>query len=1003
MNEKVERKRLKVYLEPNSNATVPPVTQWRRKRRRARRFDDQRQQQSEAGGNDNVNVNRNNGRHFQEAGPTTSHSSLPEMQVDLQDQEPSVDSPTWSPPTDSSGDDTHAEIVAGNGRDPPQLTATQVDPSFSSGFIVDEDSISEAEQQQTVDLPPLSPSTDFAGDDDTDAEIVAGRDSPRFTRVRVDPRLESDPDEDEDQLQEAEQELRVGSPTWSPSTDSSGNDTDAEIGADREDQNRNGPDNRVNSSDDETEEEEEEEDDDGDHANFDETLNSPLFEGSDISKAEALLMVLSFVMRHCLSDAAVSHLFELLNVLIGKFIFKSTKSILRHIFCNNIFKLGFHFYCLSCFSFVRSFNSVSDENISCPQCNTACVVSDLSQSNFFVTANLASQVKSLFERADISPHLTYRDTRHKQHEANIEDIFDGEIYKRMRADGEILGNDCNFSYMFNSDGMPVFKSSKYSLWPIYIMINELPPKLRFDNLILAGVWFGKVEPKMEVFLEKFTTEANKLSEDGVYWKRGDELIHSKLFGLCCCADAPARSAMQNSIRFNGYSGCGLCYHPGKLVDRVVKYPVDVCDYSDRTDDEMLNDMMQSFQEKHTVRGVKGPSALINLLHFPICWGFPPDFMHCLLLGVARQLSELWFSSEAVNQFYIGSQRLMSIINGRMKAIKPPSVVVRAPRPVSERKYWKASEWYTWLIFYSVPCLKGILPTLYWEHLIILVEASYLLLQKSVSMSDIERSDMLMFHFVCRCQLLYGSSAMTFNVHSLTHLSKCVRLWGPLWTHSCFSFEAANWRIKRQLQGNRGVIMQVVKKFLTLQMLPLFIEHEYISPRVKAFTRKILNSKRKGIVGVHGVDILGSGCSRYCTAQERDALLAVGYMIDEDTSVLVYTRLRKNGMLFCTAGYRTGTMTRNNRLVAFADDKVGDLLSVFLLNDQCVMIVKWLVLEEEVAFADDEANSKLSHLKVCTGYGDVSAVHAEEAVGNCVSMNVDGVQYIGFFPNYVALN
>ena len=53
------------------------------------------------------------------------------------------------------------------------------------------------------------------------------------------------------------------------------------------------------------------------------------------------------------------------------------------------------------------------------------------------------------------------------------------------------------------------------------MINELPPKLRFNNLILAGVWFGNVEPKMEVFLEKFVVEANKLleEEEGVRWKR----------------------------------------------------------------------------------------------------------------------------------------------------------------------------------------------------------------------------------------------------------------------------------------------------------------------------------------------------------------------------------------------------------------------------------------------------------------------------------------------------
>lgn len=197
------------------------------------------------------------------------------------------------------------------------------------------------------------------------------------------------------------------------------------------------------------------------------------------------------------------------------------------------------------------------------------------------------------------------------------------------------------------------------------MINELPPHLRNKHLLLAGVWFGKSEPKMELFLEKFTCEANKLSTERFSWKQGDDVIHSRLYPMCCCADAPARSSMQNRIRFNGYSGCGLCYHPGKNVEGTVKYPVDVCDYTDRTDQDMHQDMTQAFNEQRSVRGMKGPSPLMNLSHFKICWGFPADYMHCLLLGVVRQLADLWFASPARSPFYIGSQRIISVINERL--------------------------------------------------------------------------------------------------------------------------------------------------------------------------------------------------------------------------------------------------------------------------------------------------------------------------------------------------
>ena len=50
----------------------------------------------------------------------------------------------------------------------------------------------------------------------------------------------------------------------------------------------------------------------------------------------------------------------------------------------------------------------------------------------------------------------------------------------------------NVSFSINTDGIPVFKSSKMALWPIFLMINELPFKQRKlpENMLQAGLWFG---------------------------------------------------------------------------------------------------------------------------------------------------------------------------------------------------------------------------------------------------------------------------------------------------------------------------------------------------------------------------------------------------------------------------------------------------------------------------------------------------------------------------------
>ena len=63
----------------------------------------------------------------------------------------------------------------------------------------------------------------------------------------------------------------------------------------------------------------------------------------------------------------------------------------------------------------------------------------------------------------------------------------------------------NISFTWNADGIPVFKSSKYNIWPLYFAINELPiHKHRCaDNLLLAGLWFGYQKPNMLTFLKPF--------------------------------------------------------------------------------------------------------------------------------------------------------------------------------------------------------------------------------------------------------------------------------------------------------------------------------------------------------------------------------------------------------------------------------------------------------------------------------------------------------------------
>ena len=58
------------------------------------------------------------------------------------------------------------------------------------------------------------------------------------------------------------------------------------------------------------------------------------------------------------------------------------------------------------------------------------------------------------------------------------DICGGVLYKEL-----VSSYSCKLRHFvtltFNTDGILVFKSSKYAFWPMYLTVNELPYKMRF--------------------------------------------------------------------------------------------------------------------------------------------------------------------------------------------------------------------------------------------------------------------------------------------------------------------------------------------------------------------------------------------------------------------------------------------------------------------------------------------------------------------------------------------
>ena len=412
-------------------------------------------------------------------------------------------------------------------------------------------------------------------------------------------------------------------------------------------------------------------------------------------------MCLKIAKRHALTWMSVLDIFEMLNCAFNTNLLPVTKYMIKNLLKINSDSVTYHTLCVKCNKHTDTIlNSV---------CTCGAKLDSSNVGTFFAQLDIKSQLESLFSNENVVKNIFYRFDREKQNEDALEDVYDGRIYKSYAEKYDLLGNKFNFSYIINTDGCQASDSSKISIWPIYIMLNELPPELRRNHMILAGLWVAKVEPIMNLYLKSFIDQANQLSSEGFKWCWNGEEKVSRLFPLGCCVDSPCRCAMLSMKKFNGLHGCTYCEHPTVAVNSVRKYPMIVPPPLQRTDTSIKEKMLLAHSSNSKdITGDKGPSYLMNLKHFDLVDGMILDFMHACLLGVTELYTEIILTN-AKEEYYVGSPNKLQIIDQRLLSIRPPKCIAKVSRSIKERANWTASEWLTWLMVYSLICLDGVLP------------------------------------------------------------------------------------------------------------------------------------------------------------------------------------------------------------------------------------------------------------------------------------------------------
>lgn len=190
----------------------------------------------------------------------------------------------------------------------------------------------------------------------------------------------------------------------------------------------------------------------------------------------------------------------------------------------------------------------------------------MNETNFFVILPIKGQiVESVRKNWD---QISKFDTSGDPHAYN--DAHDGEILRNIL--NYYKDSDINvLSLCLNVDGANKFKSNSFSIWPIQLMQNFLPPHIRFlpENIILNGLFYHNNKDDSELsfheYMRPLVDELIELNKDLVKMEIDGVQYNFMPIVTHCAVDLPAKSKIQETKQFCGYYACTYCKIPGKKV------------------------------------------------------------------------------------------------------------------------------------------------------------------------------------------------------------------------------------------------------------------------------------------------------------------------------------------------------------------------------------------------------------------------------------------------------
>lgn len=646
--------------------------------------------------------------------------------------------------------------------------------------------------------------------------------------------------------------------------------------------------------------------------------NRPLYPGSRITLKQSIVSILTFAVITSLTRDQFGHLLDLIN-LHTPYDIKEFKTLYKFRQClgNSELPIDRIHYCNNCNAILDS----ASEKCRKPGCAN-------SKNSFFIRIPFLTQLKNMYSRPGFRDLLRYRYKRKKQHEENIEGLYDAMAYKELCLPGEFLSDPNNISLSWNTDGVSPFKSAgNKEIWPIYLFINELPPHVRYlpENVILAAIWYGEGKPNFNMFVGSLYDEFCALNK-GYELESPDEDVPILVRGLLLwgTCDLPAKAYMLNMQQYNGRCGCPTCYQPGETVDSTWVYLNKPELQRLRTDGEARALANLAARTGKIQEGHKGWAELFNIVAEPIRTT-NIDSLHGVF-GVTKKVLKLLFFTD-----FAGSLRhYLQLSDERLTNVKTRIDTQRNPRPMSKFfTDWKGHEHMIMFFCYTLPLLGDLMKPEYLLHFKKFLSAMYVLFSKSISEEMIQAAQEALTEWEAEFEILYGESNKPLNVHQMKHLPVKVRDCGALWDMNCFFCENLNGQLNRLINNSNRPDLQIASKFSQL----IFVRTKFQTELSKEKDKEVFDLCDKMLNRTRNLELIqiGEKMSRgklvkpQIIPQVVDDLLRLNDL--QGANVSLFSKLLLNGSLYIVQNQNREVQYDNS----FAQYELNNNLSIGVLH------------------------------------------------------------------------